>query len=363
MDDIVKRCGFSKDLRLKLSHSLVLKGEDGLEEEGAKLLESIKRFGSIYLAAKHEGKDYRLAWLSLRELEGNFGFKVVDRVMGGMGGGSTRLTLEGEILLERFLLAKRKFGFLAGSPKFLEPDLKIMGSHCYALDILVRLIEEKFGGFFVELLNVGSEWGLKLVLSGVADISGIHIFKGDRGGYNAFLFKEKAVGRKIALIRGYSRMQGIIVGEGNPKRIKSLNDLLREDIVFINRNKGSGTRLLFDEAIRKLSLERGEKLEKLVKNIRGYGSEVRSHLEVACAVKYGKADAGIGIKAVAKSYKLGFVPLLRENFDFAVLRKNVESDNVRKFIEVLSSKRFQSTISEKDLGIFFHEDTGKVLIN
>ncbi|MBO3803505.1 MAG: LysR family transcriptional regulator [Candidatus Brockarchaeota archaeon] len=141
MDDPAKRFG-PKDLRLKLSHSLVSRGEGGLEEEGARLLESIKRFGSIYLAAKQEGVDYKLAWLGLREIERNFGFKVVERVMGGVGGGSTRLTLEGEILLGKYLLARRKLGSIAGSPKFLEPDLKIMGSHCCALDVLARLIEE-----------------------------------------------------------------------------------------------------------------------------------------------------------------------------------------------------------------------------
>ncbi|MBO3803506.1 MAG: hypothetical protein JTT11_06480 [Candidatus Brockarchaeota archaeon] len=99
----------------------------------------------------------------------------------------------------------------------------------------------------------------------------------------------------------------------------------------------------------------------MAKGIRGYGTEVRSHLEVACAVKYGKADAGIGIEAVAKLYELGFVPLSREEFDFAVLKENVGQENILRFVEALSSDEFKSKVAEKGLGIVFNEDTGRVI--
>ncbi len=359
MNEINERLSFIKNLELKSKLFLGAKNSsDGLDEEGARLLEAIKKFGSISMAAKHAGRDYRLAWMKIDELEKAFGFKIVDRVLGGLGGGSARLTLEGDVLLQKYLLAESKLRKFSESEEILKPDLSIMGSHCYALEILVEMLGKNF---FVEYASVGSENGLKLVLSRAADITGVHMFDRKSGEYNKFLLRKPGFGKKIALIKGYSRMQGIIVKRGNPKNVNSIEDLLRKDVVFVNRNAGSGTRYLLDSFIEKIGLEKGLSFNELVRRIRGYDSQAKSHMEVGVAVNYGKADAGVGIKAVARAFNLDFIPLQREQFDFVVLKKKMGEKNIEKFIEMLSSKNFQSRVCEKDLGIQIDEEAGKVI--
>jgi len=363
LNEIVEHLGFVNDLRLKSKLFLVGKGsQTGLDEDGAKLLYSVKKFGSISMAARQVGKDYRRAWIKIDELEKSFGFRVVDRVSGGLGGGSAKLTLEGEVLLQKYLLAKKKAELLMDSDLLLKPDLRIMGSHCYALEILTEMIEERFKNFFTEYVNVGSQNGLRLVLENIADLSGVHLFDSESGEYNTFLLRNPSFGKKIALIRGYWRTQGIIVNKGNPKNILTLQDLFREDVVFVNRNIGSGTRALLDAMISKMASEKGLGFDNMVKEVRGYANEVRSHLEVAMAIKNGKADTGVGIRSVAKLFDLDFIPIQNERFDFVVLKDKVGSEKIGKFNEALSSQEFRSRVCGGDLGIEFDGEVGKILL-
>ncbi len=362
LDEIERRLRFKADLKPKCR--IVLETRNlryVLEEDGARLLEAVKRFGSISMAAKHVGLDYRLAWMKISGLEKAFGFKVVDRVLGGVGGGSARLTLEGEVLLQKYLLAERKLKQFSGTQDLLKPDLNVMGSHCPALEILIKMIEERYEKFFIEYATIGSENGLKLVLKKIADVSGVHIFDKESNSYNEFLLKNNKFGKKLALIKGYFREQGLIVRKGNPKKIYSIEDLLRKEVTFINRNRGSGTRLLLDALVEKLALDKRIAFKHAVRNIRGYGSEANSHLEVATAIIYGKADAGLGIKASANAFNLDFIPLQREAFDFVALKENANKEKIKRFVEVLLSKKFQSEIRKKDYGIEFHSETGKIL--
>lgn len=363
MADLITSFKFVKDLGADVSPTLVFKGSRAvLDGDGAKLLESIKRFGSISMAAKHMGEDYRLAWMKINEIEEALGGKIVDRILGGVGGGSAKLTLKGEILLQKYLIAMKRASRMLDAKSIMRPDLSIMGSHCNVLEILVGMIEERFRDFLVENVNVGSENGLRLVLEGIADIAGVHLVDEVGGEYNMFLLKDKAIGHKIALIRGYSRMQGIIVKRHNPKGISSIGDLFRDDIVFINRNRGSGTRNLTDAMIKAHAFKRNWGYSTAVRKIRGYGNEVRSHFETAVAIKYNKADAGIGIEAAARSFELQFIPLRKEEFDFIVPKSKSGEENVKKFIEVLSSRELRTKTSGKGLGIGFDGEAGKILV-
>jgi putative molybdopterin biosynthesis protein len=361
--DISTRLGFAKGLAIT-PRVLVFKGSGVvLDGNGARLLESIKMFGSISMAAKDMGEDYRLAWMKINGIERALGREVVERILGGVGGGSAKLTLEGEILLQKYLIAEKRASRLLNTKTTMRADLCIMGSHCNVLEILIRRMEEKFENFLVENVNVGSENGLRLVLAGIADISGVHLFDERSGEYNMFLLRDKRIGHKIALIRGYSRMQGIIVRKRDPKGIRSVGDLFRGDVTFINRNKGSGTRNLIEAMIKSYATERGWSNGAAVRRIRGYENEVRSHFETAVAIKYNKADAGIGIEAAAKSFDLSFTPLRKEEFDFTVLRSRSGEENIRKFVEVLSSKGFRADISRRALGIGFDGQAGKISVS
>jgi len=353
---------FVQDLKADASLALVHKGSLVLDGDGAKLLESIKRYGSISMAARHVGEDYRLAWMKINEIERALGGKVVDRILGGVGGGSAKLTLKGEILLQKYLIVRKRASGILDSKTIMRPDLSIMGSHCNVLEIMVEMIEERFKDFLVENVNVGSENGLRLVLGGIADIAGVHLSNGGGGEYNRFLLKDRAMGQKIALIRGYSRMQGIIVKGHNPKGVSSIGDIFRDDVVFINRNRGSGTRNLIDAMIKAYAAKRGWGHGAAVRRIRGYGNEVRSHFETAVAIKYNKADAGVGIEAAARSFELSFIPLKREEFDFIVLRSKSGKGNIEKFREVLSSRELRAIASRKGFGIGFDGQAGKILV-
>ena len=271
------------------------------------------------------------------------------------------MTLKGEILLQKYLIAMKRASVMLDSKTIMRPDLSIIGSHCNVLEIIVEMIERRFKDFYVENVSVGSENGLRLVLGGIADIAGVHLCDGGGGGYNRFLLKDKAMGHKIALIRGYSRMQGIIVKERNPKGINSIGDIFRDDIVFINRNRGSGTRNLIDAMIKAYAAERDWGYGKAVHEIRGYGNEVRSHFETAVAIKYNKADAGVGIEAAARSFGLPFIPLKKEEFDFIVLRGKSGEEGIERFREVLSSRELRTKASRKGFGIGFDGQAGKIL--
>ncbi|MCX8188261.1 MAG: LysR family transcriptional regulator [Nitrososphaeria archaeon] len=361
MNSLKEKIGFIKMLNVKTSFSIKLENRlEGIDEKSAKLLHGIRKFGSIMMAAKYVGEDYKLAWTRINELEKEFGCKLVERSFGGLGGGSAKLTIEGETLLQKYLLVEKKFKMI-NKKELLKADLSIFGSHCPTLEILIETLEKKYRGFFVEYVNVGSYEGLTLVLKGFSDISGIHLFDEKTGEYNTYLLKNKVFGEKISIIRGYRRTQGIVTKKGNPKKIFSIKDLLRKDVTFINRNKGSGTRFLIDRLIMNFASNEKMQFDDVIKQIRGYNNEVRSHLEVAVAVKEGKVDCGFAIKAVAKLLNLNFIPFTEEVFDFVILKKNIGKDNIQKFILTLSSKDFQEKVLEKDFGIRFFENTGELV--
>ncbi|MGC8911295.1 MAG: substrate-binding domain-containing protein [Nitrososphaeria archaeon] len=360
MSSPLEKSGFAGSLHAKIALTIHSMAPEGFSVKDARLFNAIKDFGSISLAAKHVGEDYGLTWKRIDALEKAFGCKLVQRAFGGLGGGSAKLTIEGEILLQKYLLAEKKLRML-NEADMLKADLKIYGSHCPALEMLVKQAEEFYNNFFIEYVNVGSAEGLKLVLEEEADISGIHLLDEESGEYNMFLLRDKVFGDKIAIIRGYKRVQGIVTRKGNPKNISSLEDLFRKDIVFVNRNRGSGTRMLLDMMLKEAAARKGLGFDDVIGRVRGYGNEVRSHLEVAVAVKEGKADCGVAIKSAAKLLNLEFIPLKEETFDFVILKENVGKENIQKFIGTLSSREFKDKILEKDIGINFFNDTGKIL--
>jgi len=156
----------------------------------------------------------------------------------------------------------------------------------------------------------------------------------------------------VEIYGGYIREIGFMVARGNPKNIKGFEDLLREDVVFINRVKGSGVRTLIDIELKRMGITDPEK------RIKGYVYEAKTHTAVASAVRDGRADVGVGIGYVAKLYGLDFISIREERFDFAVRRDRLYKPAVRKFLETLRSKRFAQELSKLP-HYRIHEQTGK----
>lgn len=151
------------------------------------------------------------------------------------------------------------------------------------------------------------------------------------------------------LIRGYTRVQGIITARNNPKKITGIQDLIRKDIRFINRNKGSGTRVLTDHLIRRLATKIGKPIDHLISEINGYNVEAKTHASIGAAIKLGRADMGIGVKTIANIYGLNFISLTEENFDFLIRENSIKREAVKNFIRTLKSKKFKEKLIEMEM--------------
>ncbi len=235
-------------------------------------------------------------------------------------------------------------------------DLSVIGSHCLGLEVILAEMRDR--GFLVKFVPVGSYGGFKAVARGEADISGVHALDPETMEYNIPLLRKFSLEDKAVLLRGYRRVQGLIVRKGNPKGIRGIRDLIeREDIVLMNRNRGSGTRILLDHLLRVEAGSSGVSFEEIVKRIRGYWSEAKSHNAVAAAVKNGVADVGIGIETVARLYDLDFIPLMDEEYDFIVRRSSLRKRAVEEFLEVIRDPETRRKVNSLG-GIRAHEDMG-----
>jgi len=218
-------------------------------------------------------------------------------------------------------------------------DLMVMGSHCPGLDLLLELLFRR-EGVRSKTANIGSIGGLDAVAKGEADIAGIHLLDEESQEYNEpYLIKTGLP--KGCIVKGYRRLQGIMVGKGNPKRVKNLQDMLREDIIFVNRNRGSGTRVLTDHMLRTIAKKDGMDFEELIKSINGYRWEAKTHSAVAAAVHQGRADMGVGVKSVAETYDLDFIPIGYEEYDFVINPESREKWSVKVFLRYLRSDEFK----------------------
>lgn len=204
------------------------------------------------------------------------------------------------------------------------PDLVVIGSHCVGLDRLIGLLAEQ--GVTAKVLNVGSQGGLAAVRRGEADLAPMHLLDAETGRYNAPFLPPG-----VTLIRGWTRLQGIVFRPGDArfegKTVEAAIAAALADpaCLMVNRNAGSGTRLLID---RLLAGSRPS----------GYLNQPKSHNAVAAAVAQGRADWGVAIAPLARAYALGFVPIAEEHYDFAVSEARLSKESVIRFLSVLTSE-------------------------
>jgi putative molybdopterin biosynthesis protein len=243
----------------------------------------------------------------------------------------------------------------------LPPSLVAIGSHCVGIDIAFTLLRAGDPSFLGRTINVGSVGGFRAVKRGEPDIAGVHLQDEVTGQYNIPFITQYGLEKSAFLIRGYDREQGLIVKRGNPKRIRGVADLLRADVSFINRNKGSGTRLLIDRHLTQLASTRETDLENLTSKIQGYGYEAKTHSAVATAVKNDRADVGFGIRTVAETPGLEFVKLDDEKYDFLIPGDRIEKKSVSAFLELLRSQEFSRTLKQRAPGLSADHLSGTVL--
>ncbi len=338
----------------------------------AQILEGINTIGSFMGTAKSLGISYAYAWNTIDRISKVLGEQIIEARRGGESGGGARLTEAGLLLLKKYKslekqivesLSYRKKPMIKSrlfSYDIKAPDLSIIGSHCIGIEIIIDLLMRELK-FNPELAYVGSSGGLAAVMLGEADIAGVHLFDDETRQYNVPFLKRYFIDDKAVVVRGYLREQGFLLAKGNPKNITGFKDLLRKDVKFVNRSLGSGTRAILDREMKKIAERIGIKLKEVSKRVRGYSIELRSHVEVAKALKNGKADVGLGIRAVAEKYELDFIPLAEEYFDFVIDKKRLRKPLVNSFIEMLSSERFKSEVEMHAPGIRIIKETGNVI--
>lgn len=217
------------------------------------------------------------------------------------------------------------------------------------LDILARHLERYGGGFKVWRNQVGSFDGLMALYHNSADLAAVHLWDGDTGEYNSAFVRYLLPGISAVLINLAMRMQGFYVKTGNPKNIRDWNDLTRPDIRFVNREKGSGTRILLDEKFSCLGYNRLQ--------IQGYDHEELSHLAIASAVARGEADVGLGNqKAALQVREIDFIPLQSERYDLVIKQDDFASDWCRAVLQIINSKEFKDEL--QGLGDYDLSETG-----
>ena len=227
-----------------------------------------------------------------------------------------------------------------------------IGSHDNTLDILGNFLKRKYPELSLSSAHVGSMGGLIALKRGEAHIAGTHLLDEETGKYNIPFIEQLLPDEKIFLINLVYRQQGLFVSKGNPKKIKGFEDLMRNDITFINRQSGSGTRLLTDKHLKELKID--------PKKIKGYEKEEFTHMGVASAVLSGIADTGLGIFAASKALGLDFIPVAKERYDIAVPEKFYKSDMIQKLLDIIrNDTEFKNTVV--NLGGYDIADMGKVV--
>ncbi|MBN1536228.1 MAG: molybdopterin biosynthesis protein [Anaerolineales bacterium] len=209
-----------------------------------------------------------------------------------------------------------------------------IGSHDLTLDLLAQYLAGKQRRFISA--NVGSLGGLLALKRGEAHVAGSHLLDLQTGEYNISYIKQYLSDTPVFLIAFVDRKQGLLIKRGNPKDIHTIQDLAREDVTFINRQRGAGTRVLLDYQLGLLGI--------LSENIQGYQQEEFTHLAVAAAVASGRADCGLGVAAAASALDLDFVPLFDERYDLVIPREFYEDDLLAPFLELMGNQAFRQEV-------------------
>jgi putative molybdopterin biosynthesis protein len=234
--------------------------------------------------------------------------------------------------------------------KDIENTILCTGSHDLAIGVLEDQLKQLYPELKIAATNVGSLGGLLALQRGETHISGTHLLDPESGLYNVPDIKRTIPKLPVTLVHLARREQGIVVARGNPKSIGSLKDLTSR-VRFVNRQPGSGTRVLLDFELKKLGINPNF--------IDGYEREEFTHMAVGVAVASGLADAGLAVRAAAQALGLDFIPVASEQYDLLFLRSFFESDRGERLMSILQSGLFQDAVAT--LGGYDSRDCGKLL--
>lgn len=241
------------------------------------------------------------------------------------------------------------------SPFQLEEDQKNHGfvicGQDIMLDILSRYLQYHSKAIKALRSYTGSYNGLYALYHGDVQITATHLWDGETGEYNIPYVKRMLPGIPAVIVHLANRMQGIYVLKGNPKSIKGLEDLKKSGITIINRERGSGTRILLDEHLKKLEIN--------PVSLTGYERECFSHLAVASAVARGEADFGIGNEKTSQQVKgIDFIPLQTESYELVLKKEDINKPNFQAVLQIIRSEEFKLEL--EGIGGYDLKDLGRI---
>lgn len=226
-----------------------------------------------------------------------------------------------------------------------------IGSHDPIIDVIADLMQVKGGAYYLSSAHVGSMGGIMALKNNETHIAPIHLLDMETGKYNVSYIKKYIGNRPMALIKCVKRIQGIIVPKGNPNNIKSIKDIRDKKLKFVNRQRGAGTRLLFDYNLKKLNIS--------PKEIQGYEREEYTHLQVAAAISNGDCDCGLGIYSAATMMGLDFIPICNEEYDIVIFKEFLNMESIKEFINIIKSDKFKEKLDE--LGGYDYSESGDII--
>jgi len=309
------------------------------------LLEAIARTGSLLHAVAQCGISYRTGWALLQEAREQLGVPLVVLAR-GRGHGSS-LTPAGRRLVDAATAANRRIARLSPSlaieigeraPRLRRVGaerVRIAASHDLALAALRDTAAAT--GLDLDLSFIGSLTALEEFADGGVDVAGFHVGTGLRGRDDRAPFLRFLSARRDRLLRFVDREQGLILARGNPARVRSLRHVATRGLRFVNRQRGSGTRLLIERRLE------GEGLT--ADALRGFATEEFTHAAVAATIASGGADAGFGLRAAAAEYGLAFVPLVRERYFLAVRAADLDKPALVRLQDLLRDPAMAKIVS------------------
>ncbi|MCD6294955.1 MAG: molybdopterin biosynthesis protein [Deltaproteobacteria bacterium] len=219
----------------------------------------------------------------------------------------------------------------------LSNTVVIIGSHDMTIDILGDEVRRDSGHVRISSGNVGSLGGLLAIRKGTCHMAGSHLLDTETGEYNLSYIRRYIPNMDVTVFHLVLRDQGLILNKGNPKAIKDVQDLARDDVVFVNRQAGSGTRVLFDYKLNQAGIPSNA--------VKGYDHEEFTHMAVAVDILSGAADCGMGIHAAAKALDLDFVPIEQEQYDLIVPTRMLDQPNIQNTLNTTRSDNFKKRVA------------------
>jgi putative molybdopterin biosynthesis protein len=220
----------------------------------------------------------------------------------------------------------------------IEHTIVAIGSHDLILDLAGSELRARDPAVTLASGNVGSMGGLIALRDGLCHLAGSHLLEPDTGEYTLPYIDRLLADRPIAVVRLVHREQGLIVGPGNPLGLRGVADLRRPGLRYVNRQRGAGTRVLLDYELAREQIDGAA--------ITGYGREEPTHLAVAAAIAADRADCGMGVRAAARAFGLGFVPVTHEPYDLVLRTETLDSDKLAPLWRLLETPGFRDAVEQ-----------------